>query len=46
MAIKMGDSFTWLTVSPYRGNVSAFDGYNDSIAVKIGAYGVYDNLSI
>ena len=46
MAIKMGDSFTWLTVSPYRGNVSAFDGYNDSIAVKIGAYGVYDEFSI
>ena len=46
MAIKMGDSFTWLTVSPYRGNVSAFNGYNDSIAVKVGAYGVYDNLSI
>ncbi|GIS53697.1 hypothetical protein Ct9H90mP29_07390 [bacterium] len=31
--------------SPYRGNVSAFDGYNDFIAVKIGAYGVYDNLA-
>ncbi len=46
MAIKMGDSFTWLTVSPYRGNVSAFDGYNDSIAVKVGAYGVYDEFSI
>ena len=46
MAIKMGDSFTWLTVSPYRGNVSAFDGYNDSIVVKIGAYGVYDEFSI
>jgi flagellar hook assembly protein FlgD len=46
MAIKMGDSFTWLTVSPYRGNVSALDSYNDSIAVKVGAFGVYDGFSI
>jgi hypothetical protein len=46
MAIKMGDSFTWLTVSPYKGNISAYGGTNDSIPVKIGAYGVYDNFSI
>ena len=46
MAIKMGDSFTWLTVSPYRGNVSALNSYNDSIAVKVGAFGVYDGFSI
>jgi len=46
MAIKMGDDFTWLTVSPFSGNVSAFDGYIDSIGVKVGAYGVYDNFSI
>ena len=42
----MGDSFTWLTVSPYRGNISALDSYNDSIAVKVGAFGVYDGFSI
>jgi hypothetical protein len=46
MAIKMGDSFTWLTVSPYRGNISALNSYNDSIAVKVGAFGVYDGFSI
>jgi len=46
MAIKMGDSFTWLTVSPFYGNVSAFAGYNDSIAVKVGAYGVYDDFQM
>ena len=46
MAIKMGDSFTWLTVAPYRGNAAAYGTYNDSIPVKIGAYGVYDGFSI
>ncbi len=46
MAIKMGDSFTWLTVAPYRGNAAAFGTYNDSIAVKVGAYGVYDGFTI
>ncbi|MFL2983009.1 MAG: T9SS type A sorting domain-containing protein [Candidatus Neomarinimicrobiota bacterium] len=46
MAIKMGDDFTWLTVSPFRGNVSAFAGYNDSMSVQIGAYGVYDDFSM
>ena len=46
MAIKMGDDFTWLTVSPFRGNVSAFAGYNDSMSVQIGAFGVYDDFSM
>tara|TARA_A100001011_G_scaffold363133_1_gene412808 strand:- start:621 stop:2687 length:2067 start_codon:yes stop_codon:yes gene_type:complete len=46
VAIKMGDDFTWLTVSPFSGNVAAFSTQNDSIGVKIGAYGVYDNLQI
>ncbi len=46
MAIKMGDSFTWLTVSPFYGNVSAYAGYNDSIGVKVGAYGVYDDFQM
>ena len=42
----MGVDFTWLTVSPFSGNVAAFSTQNDSIGVKIGAYGVYDNLQI
>ena len=46
VAIKMGDDFTWLTVSPFSGNVSAFATQNDSIGVKIGVYGVYDGLQI
>ena len=46
VAIKMGDDFTWLTVSPFSGNVSAFATQNDSIGVKIGVYGVYDDLQI
>ena len=46
IAVKMGDSFTWLTVSPYKGTANYYGGYNDSISVKVGAYGVYDGFSI
>ena len=46
IAVKMGDSFTWLTVSPYKGTANYAGGYNDSMSVKVGAYGVYDGFSI
>ena len=44
VAIKMGDSFTWLTVSPYKATAQYGGGYNDSITVKVGVYGTYDGL--
>ena len=46
VAVKMGDSFTWLTVSPYKGTANYSGGYNDSMTVKVGAYGVYDGFTI
>ena len=46
IAIKVGDEYTWLTVSPFRGNVSGYSGDNDSVIVKIGAFGVRDNFQI
>ena len=46
VAVKMGDSFTWLTVSPYKGTANYAGGYNDSMTVKVGAYGVYDGFTI
>ena len=46
IAVKMGDSFTWLTVSPYKGTANYAGGYNDSIGIKVGAYGVYDGFNI
>jgi hypothetical protein len=39
IAIKEGDDFTWLTVSPYKGTAVAIDNLNDSISVQIGVYG-------
>ena len=46
VAIKVGDEYTWLTVSPYRGNVSGYSGENDSVIVKIGAFGVRNEFQI
>ncbi|MBT3839910.1 MAG: T9SS type A sorting domain-containing protein [Candidatus Marinimicrobia bacterium] len=49
VAIKEGDDFTWLTVSPYKGVAGAQgDSWsdNDSISVSIGVYGVYDGFTI
>lgn len=46
VAVKMGDSFTWLTISPYKGTANYAGGYNDSMTVKVGVYGVYDGFSI
>ena len=46
VAIKVGDEYTWLTVSPFRGNVSGYSSDNDSVIVKIGAFGVRDNFQI
>ena len=33
---QVGDEYTWLTVSPFRGNVSGYSGDNDSVIVKSG----------
>ena len=48
VAVKEGDDFTWLTVSPYKGvstyNSTAWSA-NDSITVTVGAYGTYDGFS-
>ena len=46
VAIKSGDEYTWLTVSPFRGNVSGNSGGNDSVIVKVGAFGVRNDLQI
>jgi hypothetical protein len=46
VAVKMGDSFTWLTVSPYKGTANYAGGYNDSMTVKVGSYGVYEDFTI
>ena len=46
VAIKVGDENTWLTVSPFRGNVSGYSGDNDSVTVKIGTYGVREDFQI
>ena len=45
VAIKEGDDFTWLTVSPYKGTADAIDNLNDSISVKIGVYGTYNGFT-
>ena len=46
IAIKEGDDFTWLTVSPYKGTAVATGNLNDSISVQIGVYGTDDNFTI
>ena len=46
VAIKSGDESTWLTVSPFRGNVSGYSGENDSLIVKVGAFGVRNDFQI
>lgn len=46
IAIKEGDDFTWLTVSPYKGTAVAIGNLNDSISVQIGVYGTDDNFTI
>ena len=46
VAIKEGDDFTWLTVSPYKGTSVAIGNLNDSISVQIGVYGTDDNFTI
>ena len=46
VAIKEGDDFTWLTVSPYKGTAVAVGNLNDSISVQIGVYGTDDNFTI
>jgi len=46
IAIKEGDDFTWLTVSPYKGTAVAIDNLNDSISVQIGVYGTDDDFTI
>ena len=46
VAIKSGDEYTWLTVSPFRGNVSGNSGGNDSVIVKVGALGVRNDFQI
>ncbi len=48
VAVKEGDDFTWITVSPYKGvatyNSTALSA-NDSITVTVGVYGTYDGFS-
>ncbi len=46
IAIKEGDDFTWLTVSPYKGTAVAIGNLNDSISVQIGVYGTDDDFTI
>jgi hypothetical protein len=46
VAIKEGDDFTWLTVSPYKGTAVAIGNLNDSISVQIGVYGTDDDFTI
>lgn len=46
IAIKEGDEYTWLTVSPYKGTAVATGNLNDSISVQIGVYGTDDNFTI
>ena len=46
VAIKEGDDFTWLTVSPYKGTAVAVGNLNDSISVQIGVYGTDDDFTI
>ena len=45
VAIKEGDDFTWLTVSPYKGSADPIGSSNDSISVKIGVYGTDDGFT-
>ena len=42
--VKQGDDFTWLSISPYKGQTSYFGGLNDTVAVTIGAYSTYDGF--
>ena len=42
--VKHGDDFTWLSISPYKGNTSFFGGYNATVEIKIGAYSTYDGF--
>ena len=46
VAVKEGDDFTWLTVSPYKGTAVAIGNLNDSISVQIGVYGTNDDFTI
>lgn len=39
VAIKEGDDFTWLSVSPYYGVATSNGGLNDSITVTVGVIG-------
>jgi len=42
--IKQGDDYTWLSISPYRGQTSYYGGINDTVAITIGAYSPYDGF--
>jgi len=46
VAIKEGDDYTWLTVSPYKGTADPIGSLNDSISVQVGVYGVDDGFTI
>ena len=45
IAIKEGDDFTWITVSPYSGTLDNLGGINDSANIVVGVYGPYDGFS-
>jgi hypothetical protein len=41
VAVKVGDDFSWLTISPYEGKIDV----GDTVNVAIGTYGVMDGFS-
>lgn len=41
VAIKQGDDYSWLTVSPYGGKIAV----GDSIDLNVGVYGIFDGFS-
>ena len=45
IAIKEGDDFTWITVSPYSGTLDNLGGINDSANIVVGVYGPYAGFS-
>ena len=45
IAIKEGDDFTWITVSPYSGTLDELGGINDSANIVVGVYGPYNGFS-
>jgi len=42
--VKQGDDYTWLSISPYRGQTSYYGGINDTVAITVGAYSTYDGF--